>query len=532
MAVAALGMAESFCKLYGSAPTHVAVDNFAARIDSVNSRVVDRYNQCKNFDDPTRARRKVVLRGYRPDDELRAFRKLLENPTDGDISVFSTSGGTSKWKLNLSLAYWLLMVLGSPAVRDLAPDDSLALHRAHDRIQNARHLAKLRDVATGAITYADFQDDMSASDKSLGELLMDILYSADIVCTTSALSSRNPYRDWKEDVAKCIAVDEAANMQRPDLLTVWGNTLLPCMLGGDDKQLQPAVMTVDEKDGAGNYLNRHPGDGQMSPLLFFKGNGWPVFRLRTQFRMATGLFDICHREVYADLPFEYGPGCKVDLPQHALGVALESFLKSKHPGLTSPLAGTMEPVFFHCEGTRCITDKATSSKMNLGQVKVALDFLVDFVKTAQADPSRVVIISPYKANVAVIERMRKKHSEYSVLQPMEEAATVDSFQGREGDIVVIIMATTQAVGAGFTTDMNRLNVMLSRQKSGLVIFGDIDVLAGRGKGKGKGKGKDKAIRAVGKDGQAHWMKAVMLQRVYQGFVDKGRMITIPTAASK
>lgn len=48
-------------------------------------------------------------------------------------------------------------------------------------------------------------------------------------------------------------------------------------------------------------------------------------------------------------------------------------------------------------------------------------------------------------------------------------------------------------------------------------FGDIDVLAGRGKGKGKGKGKYKAIRAVGKDGQAHWMKAVMLQRVYQGF---------------
>lgn len=49
-----------------------------------------------------------------------------------------------------------------------------------------------------------------------------------------------------------------------------------------------------------------------------------------------------------------------------------------------------------------------------------------------------------------------------MLESMEEAATVDSFQGREGDIVVTIMATTQAVGAGFTTDMNRLNVMLSR----------------------------------------------------------------------
>ncbi|KAK7428202.1 hypothetical protein QQZ08_005268 [Neonectria magnoliae] len=536
MAVAALGMTESFRKLYASAPTHVAVDNFAARIDRVSSRVVDRYNQGKSVDDPTRARGKIVVRGYRPDDELRAFRKLLENPTDGDISVFSTSGGKSKWKLNLSLAYWLLMVLGSPAVRGLGPDDSPALHRAHNGIKSARHLAKLRGVATGAIPYADFKGDVEASDKSLIGMLKRILHSADIVCTTASLSSKNPYMDWKEDVAQCIAVDEAANMQRPDLLTVWGNTLLPCMLGGDDKQLQPAVMTVDEKDGAGNYLNRHPGDGQMSPLLFFKANGWPVFRLRTQFRMATGLFDLCHREVYADLPFEYGPGCKVDLPQHAIGVALESFLKSTYPGLTSPLAGTMEPVFFHCEGTRCIRDKATRSKMNPGQVKVALDFLVDFVKTAKVDPSKVVIISPYKANVAVIERMRKKQSAYSVLESMEEAATIDSFQGREGDIVVVIMGTTQAVGPGFTTDVNRLNVMLSRQKSGLVIFGDIDVLAGRGKGKDKGKGKGKAkakgkaVQVLGNDGQTHFLTAVMLQRVYQGFSEKGRMITI--SASK
>jgi superfamily I DNA and/or RNA helicase len=58
--------------------------------------------------------------------------------------------------------------------------------------------------------------------------------------------------------------------------------------------------------------------------------------------------------------------------------------------------------------------------------------------------------------------------------------------------MVVIMGTVQEVGPGFTTDEHRLNVMLSRQKSGLLIFGDINVMAAvDDKGKGKGKECDR-----------------------------------------
>lgn len=38
------------------------------------------------------------------------------------------------------------------------------------------------------------------------------------------------------------------------------------------------------------------------------------------------------------------------------------------------------------------------------------------------------------------------------------------------------MTGNQEVGPGFTTDEYRLNVLLRRQKSGLIIFGDINIL--------------------------------------------------------
>ncbi|KAG8672211.1 hypothetical protein FPOAC1_005473 [Fusarium poae] len=116
-----------------------------------------------------------------------------------------------------------------------------------------------------------------------------------------------------------------------------------------------------------------------------------------------------------------------------------------------------------------------SLKMGKDQVKIALDLLVEAVKTKKVDPSRVVCISPYAANVGLIEKKRRG-CQYEALQAMQPTSTVDSFQGQENDIVFVIMGTTHPrPGPDFTCNPKRLNVMLSRQKSALVIVGDINV---------------------------------------------------------
>lgn len=49
--------------------------------------------------------------------------------------------------------------------------------------------------------------------------------------------------------------------------------------------------------------------------------------------------------------------------------------------------------------------------------------------------------------------------------------TVDSFQGREADVVIITLTKTSS-GLGFLEDLRRVNVMLSRARKRLIIVGN------------------------------------------------------------
>ncbi|KAL7931497.1 P-loop containing nucleoside triphosphate hydrolase protein [Trichoderma chlorosporum] len=353
----------------------------------------------------------------------------------------------------------------------------------------------LRDVASGRISWEEYVRGKTIPQGFITGMFLHIVKQADILCTTPALSCTQPYSAWKEESARGIAVDEAGNISRPELYSAWGNTLLPCLLSGDEKQLRPNIMTMNEQD-PDNARNRFAPDGLMSPLEFFTSTGWPIYRLRVQLRMAIGLFNTCHRQVYSDLPFTYGIGSSL-------------YLTRRFPGLSPSPAGTLTEVFVHCEGTSCIISGVTNSKKNPDQVDNALDFLCDFVRTTGIDASRLAIITPYKANVNYIAG-RRKNARYAILSDMRPAQTVDSSQGSEADIVVAVFGTTTTVGPGFTTDEHRLNVMLSRQKSGLLVFGDVNVM-----------------REWGQDRPRSHKKDGMLARVIREWQSSGRVVRLP-----
>ncbi|KAF0318649.1 DNA helicase [Colletotrichum asianum] len=133
MAKNILAMEYSFGRVFCTAPSNVAVTNLAVRVDKITMAVSDRHNDNIPGGTP-RARRRMIVRGYKRKDELAAFRSLLKDPKLGDAAAPRKFGGLSHWRLDLSLAFWVLVLLRSPAVRDLHEDDNEELHQLQHEV--------------------------------------------------------------------------------------------------------------------------------------------------------------------------------------------------------------------------------------------------------------------------------------------------------------------------------------------------------------------------------------------------------------
>ncbi|CRK11609.1 hypothetical protein BN1723_009423 [Verticillium longisporum] len=510
IATATLCMQAKLDRIFCSATINVAVDNFADRLDQTTSSVCKRYNTGKQQEDPTRMRHRLVS----------------DRPR---IPIAKTS----KWRFHLSISSWLLAVLGSRAVgvRELTPDDSEGLFSLRASIEERPQYSNLLAVAKDQIGWDDYVLSGVLHKDAGHTLLKAIIEAADIICTTPSMATDDVCREWRTSVARGIAIDEAASMTRADLACVWGNSLLPCFLAGDDKQLPPAIMTGDEQDSEGNIFHRFVADSKLSALEYLMGTGLPVYHLKTQLRMGCGLFDVVAKEIY---------------PEFAVGRDLESYAREKYPILVPAPSGTLQPIFVHCEGSSVFVDKFTGSKYSRDQIKIALDFAVDLLKFRPGiTSSNLVLLTPYLSNFALIAAMRKSPEYAASLINTPPASTIDGFQGQEGDIVLVVMSTNRQSGPGFVCEAARLNLLLTRQRSGLVIFGDLTiavpiatVAAEPGappsednsidkKGKRKRKGKDDLpIREYHSDGSVGFSKATVLRNVFRTLSTAGRFVTI------
>ena len=124
---------------------------------------------------------------------------------------------------------------------------------------------------------------------------------------------------------------------------------------------------------------------------------------------------------------------------------------------------------------------------NTFQNEIEAEFVIkcyEFLRTSlpKFDKNKLGIITPYNGQAVLIRELIKKLE--NTLFCEVEVNSVDSFQGREKDIVIFSTVRSSYEGIeeeekptiGFLKDKRRMNVGLSRARIGLIVIGDVDRL--------------------------------------------------------
>ncbi len=111
------------------------------------------------------------------------------------------------------------------------------------------------------------------------------------------------------------------------------------------------------------------------------------------------------------------------------------------------------------------TPEGSESKVNPGEAELAAAEAQRLLDRGVA-PRDVAVIAPYDAQVQLLRQRLAAH-------PDLEVDTVDGFQGREKEAVIVSLTRSNEAGElGFLTDIRRMNVALTRARKKLVVVGD------------------------------------------------------------
>lgn len=326
-----------------------------------------------------------------------------------------------------------------------SPVSFLALHNQIRNMDMSTELKKLQQLK-------DETGELSSSDEKRYRMLKkqaekELLDAADVICCTCVGAGDPRLSRIKFN---SILIDESMQSSEPE-------AIIPVVLGarqlilvGDHCQLGPVVMC------------KKAAKAGLSQSLFERlvVLGIRPFRLEVQYRMHPELSQFPSNFFY-DGSLQNGV------------CAEERKLKIDFPW-PSPEC----PMFFLVtQGSEEIAGSGTSylNRTEAANVeKIATRFL-----KAGLRPDQIGIVTPYEGQRAyLVQYMQYQGSLHSKLYQEIEIASVDAFQGREKDIIILTcVRSNEHQGIGFLNDPRRLNVALTRAKYGIIIVGNPKVLS-------------------------------------------------------
>ncbi|XP_022992045.1 uncharacterized protein LOC111488514 isoform X1 [Cucurbita maxima] len=303
------------------------------------------------------------------------------------------------------------------------------------------------------------------------KLRKSILREAEIVVSTLSGCGGDLYAVCAEPILSCkfgspsentlfdaVVIDEAAQALEPATLIplqLLKSSAVRCIMVGDPKQLPATVLS--------NVASKFLYECSMFERL--QRAGHPVVMLTRQYRMHPA---ICH------FPSQHFYDGKL-LNGDRMSEKMAPFHETK---------GLGPYIFYDIVDGKELRSKSGGafSLYNEHEADAAVELVKFFKGSHPTEFSRVKIgiITPYKCQLSLL-RSRFAHSLGASLIVDMEFNTVDGFQGREVDI--LILSTVRAAdpnstsgknssGIGFVADARRMNVALTRAKLSLWVLGN------------------------------------------------------------
>jgi len=326
----------------------------------------------------------------------------------------------------------------------IALDARRELEREERKLRRTRDRAERRALRDGVRR-------LRAEVRDLEErVVRDILERAEVVLATN-VGAGDPLLSGIE--FDRIAIDEAAQ-------AIEASSWIPILKGrsvvlaGDHRQLPPTIRS------------REALEGGLGVTLFERlhaSHGDAITKMLTvQYRMHERIMEWPSRELYAGR-LEAHPSVAGHLLRDLPGIA-------PGPDTESPL------VFIDTAG--CDLDETIEtegdSKANEGEADIA-SVHVERLIAAGLPAEAIAVITPYNAQV---DRLRAR---LSAAHPLLEIGSVDGFQGREKEAVVISLVRSNPRGeVGFLAEDRRTNVAVTRARRHLAVIGDSATISRHG----------------------------------------------------
>ncbi|PIA53592.1 hypothetical protein AQUCO_00900281v1 [Aquilegia coerulea] len=279
----------------------------------------------------------------------------------------------------------------------------------------------------------------------------DVIKNADVVLTTLTGASSYKLDSTSFDL---VIIDEAAQALE---IACWIALLKGsrCILAGDHLQLPPTIQSAEaERKGLGRTLFERLaglyGDEVMAMLT-------------VQYRMHELIMDYSSKELYDS---------KLKAHSSVAGHMLYDLDNVQRSSSTEPTLLLVDIAGCDMEEKKDEED----STLNEGEADVAIAHARRLIQSGVL-PSDIGIITPYAAQVVLMRMIRSKDDKLKDV----EISTVDGFQGREKEAIIISMVRSNSKKeVGFLSDRRRMNVAVTRARRQCCLVCDTETVTSDG----------------------------------------------------